>query len=319
MKTIVNLLVAVALSLAAAGATQADEPVLLRYRMSKDDKLLYRTTTELKQTQTINGNDMVTEMTNKNITQHVLEKVDEKGNFVVKTENKRLYAKFANDQAGDYVYDSTNDERDTSSAIGGSLTPLYDRLNGAMLSFTHSPRGKVLAVKGYKELLADLLKENPLAAQFAGGGSDEAAKVQQSDALIALPEKPVKPGDKWEQPFEYNLEKLGKFVGKKTYSYEGPGKVGDRETIKIAVTTELTAEIDLDSGGAKVTGTISISQSSGTAHFDPQKGQLVSLKVAVTMSGTLNVAAGGNNFTIPMEQKQTTLLELLDKLPEKDK
>jgi hypothetical protein len=313
MKAIVNLLSVIAFFLAAAGSVQADEPILLRYKMSKGVKTQYRTTTQVKQKQTIMGNDMVTEMNGRSIDERGLVNVDEKGNFVVRTENKRFYSKFVNGQSGEYVYDSTNDERDTSSVLGGALTPLYDRLNGAVVSFTFSPRGEVTAVKGYKSLLADILKDKPLAAQFfSEGESDEAFKIQQNNSIVTLPKKPVKVGDTWVEPYVLNLKKLGKFTGKKTFTYEGPGKVGDRETIKISITTELTADLDIDTDGAKVAGTISVLESSGTAHFDPHKGQLVSLNSAMTLTGTLNVAVGGQNITIPMEQKLSATVELLD-------
>ena len=47
---------------------------------------------------------------------------------------------------------------------------LYDRLGTGQFTFTVTLCGKLQKVEGYKELLADLLKDNVLAAQFGGGG-----------------------------------------------------------------------------------------------------------------------------------------------------
>src|SRR3990170_4414408 len=103
-------------------------------------------------------------------------------------------------------------------------------MSGSAVELVVTPLGEVKEVKGFAELFADLLKDNPIAVQFVGGGSNEAAK----------------PGDFWEVPFEIDLPKLGKFKGKRVYRYEGPDKVGDRTTAKIDVATELAGDLDID-------------------------------------------------------------------------
>lgn len=109
----------------------------------------------------------------------------------MRTENKLLKVEMKNDRIGGYTYDSASSDRDTGSQVGQAITPLYDRLNGAVLTFSLTPQGKLTGAKGFQELLGDLVKDNPLVAQFVGGGSDEAARQQQTvthELLDKLPE-----------------------------------------------------------------------------------------------------------------------------------
>jgi len=167
-----------------------------------------------------------------------------------------------------------------------------------------------------KELLGDVLKDNPLATQFAAGGSEEAMQIGLAEYIPPLSKEALRPGSRWEVPYQLNLDKFGKATGKRTYTYDGEGTVGKHKTAKISFTTELSFELDLDQGGAKVTGTLSVTQSKGTLHFDPKAGRVVSLANEFTLGGAINVAAGGQNIPVAMEQVQQIRMELLDRLPE---
>jgi hypothetical protein len=152
------------------------------------------------------------------------------------------------------------------------LTPLYERLGAATITLTLTEQGKVSKVAGLKELLADALKDNPIAQQLAGGGSEEAIQLRLAEYFPALPDKAVTPGQRWEAPFQFSLDKVGKATGKRIYSYDGEGTIGKRKTAKISVTTELSYELDYDMGGTKLTGKLAITESKGTIHFDPKRG-----------------------------------------------
>jgi hypothetical protein len=199
--------------------------------------------------------------------------------------------------------------------LGGSLTPLFERLSGAVIDVTITPSGKVVEVKGYKELIGDLLQGNDIAKQFAGGGSDEAAKAAIGETFPTLSTKAVSPGDKWEEPFTLQLPQVGKVTGKKIYWYQGSGEVGKLKTAKISVATEMSVETNIMIDGAKVTGTISVSSSKGTIHFDPQKGCLVALDSEQTVSGNLNVSVNNMDIPVTLEQVERTTVDLIDELP----
>lgn len=294
----------------------ADEAVTLLYKMTNDDKLIYRTVSKVSQTQTVNNMEITSEFTNTDVAVRTLEKIDEQENFVIRTENKLLKVEMKNNLFGNYTYDSTSSDRDTGSQIGQAITPMYDRLNGAVLTFRHTPQGKVTEAKGLTELLGDVLKENPVAAQFAGGASDEAATQQISETFIRLNADPVKPGDTWESDYSLNLPRLGQIDGKRKYTFEGFDEVAGRKTAKISVSHEFSVDVDLDLNGVKGTGTFSTDSSSGTIQFDPDKGQILLLKSEYTLSGDVTVNANNQTITVGTSQKQTVTHELLDELPE---
>jgi hypothetical protein len=164
--------------------------------------------------------------------------------------------------------------------------------------------------------MADVLKDNPLAAQFAGGGSDDAYKMGLSEQFVTFGDKPVKVGDTWERKFEFDLPQLGKAVGKTTYTYEGNETVKGRKLMKMTLSKELSFDADIKIGEATVSGNFSSEKSSGTAYFDVEKGQLVSLSSKFVLKGQLQVNVNGQNIQIDMDQTQSYKTELLEKLPE---
>src|SRR5207249_1356788 len=85
-----------------------------------------------------------------------VEDVDDKGRATFKTKNERR--KFKSDFAdlGKYEFDSTSTERDTSSQLGGAVTPLLERLTGSNYDVKVSSRGEVVEVKGLAESVADI-------------------------------------------------------------------------------------------------------------------------------------------------------------------
>lgn len=301
--------------MAQAPQIQADEAILLKYKVAKGDKAIYKMGFDTKQAQSIMGMKLDNTIKQETIVSRVVDSVNADGNATlkIKTERRKMNAEFA--AMGKYEFDSKSTERDTTSAVGAALTPLFERLTGSEYELVFTPRGRVTEVKGFAEMVGDLVKDNPLAQQF-GAVDNKTAVHNEQRGFIVLSEKPVKPGDQWEIPFDVEMTKLGKIKGTVTYTYEGPDKVGDRKTARIGVASNLSLELDIDQGGAKVTGTLSTTTSSGTVQFDPEAGRVVSSKQSSGLSGQLSVAVGGMNIPIDNQQENSETVELLDKLPE---
>ena len=293
---------------------QAGGGVTLQYK-PKAGELIYRTTTKMNQTQNVLNKELKNEMNNSSVGIWNVGEPDKDGNIEIRSETKVFEAKMKIEPIGEYTFDSRKNDNERGSALGGALTPLYERMSNANISFTINPLGKVVKLEGYKELLGDLLKDNPIAAQFAGGGSDEVFKMSMNEFIIQFSGKPINPGDRWEMPYEINLDKLGKAIGKKTYIYEGEENVGPHKTAKISIGSEMNFDLDLDMGGAKVTGKMSITEAKGTMNFDVKRGCILRFNNEYKMAGNLNVNAGGKDIPIATEQTQQLTIELLDKLP----
>ena len=320
MKLQLQVFCAAAAVLICAVQASADDAVQFRYKMSKDDSLVFRATSVLKQTQklTVNGVDMTVETAMKTIDVSVrtLGGKDDKGSFKLQSENLSMKIKAKIAQLGEYTFDSKFSDNEKSSTLGMSMTPIYESLSGAIANVTISPLGEVIEVKGLEELLKDALKDNPLGQQFAAGATKDGAKMAYGEFYIQFSEKALKPGDTWEIPFEVKLPKIGTIKGKKIFKYEGPDKVGETKTAKFSAQNELQIDINIDMGQAKVTGSLAVSKSSGTIQFDSERGQVLSSKSTMTMTGDLTVDAGGMTIPVSQTQTQTTIIELLDKLPE---
>jgi hypothetical protein len=300
-------------------SVQADEPVLLKYKVAKGDTLHYKSTQSMKQAQSLMVNGMRIKQDN-NLSQEVFqtrvaEEVgsDGKVTFRLKADRRKATAEFG--AYGKVEFDSRSTERDTSSAIGSALTPLLERLTGSDYEVFVDPRGKVTEVKGYAELIADIVKANPLAGQF-GGSDNSSAVMNEQEGFVVLSEKPVSVGDEWEVPFEMDVSKLGKIKAKTIYKYEGPDQVGNRQTARIALSGELSLELNIDLGVSKVSGTLTASNLKGTAQFDPAAGRVVSIKRDATLSGMLTVDVGGMTIPVDNQQEQSATYELLERLPE---
>lgn len=311
-------LMLVALIVCACGLGQsvrADEPVQLRYKPAKGDKQLFHVKQEMTQKQTIMDIKLENTMTMEAWITRTVEDIDDKGRAVLKTKGERRKVKASLGAAGKFEFDSKSTERDTGSELGAALTPLFERLTGSEYQVFLTPRGEVAEVKGYAELIADVVKDNPLAAQF-GGGSNAAAQISEQDFFVILKDEAVKPGDKWDSPYDVELPGIGKVKGKIIHTYDGPDKVGGQATAKISENNESSLDLKLEMGGTKVSGTLSTNGSSGTIQFDPKTGRLVSSKKSFTLSGQLSVDVNGMIIPVQNEQTHTVALEVVDKLPD---
>ena len=149
--------------------------------------------------------------------------------------------------------------------------------------------------------MAAVLKDNPLATQFTGGGTDKAIQMEYTEFFPVFSKKAVKPGDTWVVPFEISLAKLGTAKGQRFYKFVGMEKVKGRSVAKITYTYDLTFKLDLAMGGAKVTGELSMEKSSGTILFDRKTGRVVSDNEKLHVIGTMTLDINGMEFPAKLD------------------
>jgi hypothetical protein len=315
MKKLAVLFAVPILFLGAAVTGQAQDAIQFRYDWKENAKHIYQRGQTITQSQTVMDKKINTKITSTDVSVLTVEAKDAKGNLEIRTENKHLKVDMDIDIVGKYSFDSSKNDNEKGSTLGAALTPVYERLSGAALTLTVTPRGEVVDLKGYKELIADVLKGNPLGEQFAGGGSDKAAKLNLAEFFPQFPENAVKPGEIWETKFDMELPKLGKVQGKRIYTLDSLTRKNGRKLAKILVSTELSFDLDINMEGAKVTGNMSISKSGGTILYDVEENLIVSLNNQITLGGLLNVQAGGMNIQVGSEQNQSIDMKLLNEVP----
>jgi hypothetical protein len=314
MKTICRGVIVVLLGLVASSA-RSDDGVVLKYKMAKGDKLIFRAKSDMKQNQTILGMQHENEMQSETIQSFTVEGIDDKGNYLISIKGERIKAKAKFAQLGEFSFDSQSSERDKSSTLGASLTPLFERLSGSTYQAVVTPDGEVIEVKGYADLIRDLVEDNPLTAQFSGGGTDDAAKDNLRGVFPKLPKSAAKVGDTWEASHQVAMGKVGVTNGKSVFRYVGPDKVADKTTAKLDVTDEAAFTLDIDMDGVKVTGTLNTTNANGTIQFNPEAGRVQSSQSTVTISGMLNVNANGMDIPVQSEHTVSNSLEYLEKIP----
>src|SRR5262249_19610170 len=154
---------------------------------TKGDRAVYRTKSGVKQSTMVANTKIETIMDSESVTTRTVESVDENGNALVTLKTEWLKAKTKIGPLGEFEFDSRSaEEPDKSSELGRNLLSLYEKLASARYQAVVSPRGQIKEVKGYAELMADVIKNNPLAAQFSGGGSDDAAKLGLQQMFMIL-------------------------------------------------------------------------------------------------------------------------------------
>lgn len=298
-----------------ASTALAQKPIPLKYKFSSTHSLTYRVVDSMQQTKEVKGKQDQYASRITEVIQYRLNRVDKNRDFELDRENKTLQANIQIAELGDYKFDSRSDENERGSTLGSALTPVFETLSRSTYKVAVNPRGKVTGVSGFKNLLAPVIRDKPLAGRLAYGGTDAGAAAEIAPQFVEFSDKPVKPGDTWLIPMQMTVENVGTFEGKKTYKLVGMETYKKRTVARITYTTELTIDIKLSRGGAKLTGKIQVDSSKGTALFDPAKGQLVQLNEELVLKGRFAATTKDSTIEATTQQTQTTSVELLDKLP----
>jgi len=149
-------------------------------------------------------------------------------------------------------------------------------------------------VKGFYELIGDLIKDDAVGKQTLAAGAGKAgAHFIEQNAFVVFSDKPVSPGDQWESPIDIDLPGVGKLKGKVVYTYEADDKVGDRKTVRIGVAPEVSIEFKVEADVVKIIGTLSTGVVTGTVQFDPAAGRVLNSKRSISVSGRVNVDVDG--------------------------
>ena len=136
----------------------------------------------------------------------------------------------------------------------------------------------------------DGLKGSPAAA-FGGEMFSEAGLKQIAEQSgISLPDKPIKPGDKWTVPTEIKSP-IGKMKMQREHTYLGPGDKSGTEKIELRVKIDLEADPN-----SKLPLMVKLKSGSGSGDilFDNQLGRIARSRVKTTME--MEIGAGAQTF-----------------------
>jgi hypothetical protein len=237
--------------------------------------------------------------------------VDGKGNLIIQNQTKAMACC---SKAGETVFDS-RDESKSKNTLPTTDIAFDRRLMGTKLTLTATPTGKITAVKGYKEMMAALVKNKFLTPELFDANTDDGTR-QFLEFIPQLPKQPVKPGDTWEVPFEFKIPKgaLKESItsGKKIYTYLGESKVGKRKTVKIKVLSEQSTDLEYEMDGLKSVSKSSITSSKGEIEFDPKEGCLVLFRNEYTVTNKGTVTFNGVTSPTVSTMRSTFAMRLVE-------
>jgi hypothetical protein len=315
MRTFVASFV-IPLAILASSIAHAQDATALRYKAETGTKQYYSVTTSVKLEQKVNGQAVSTTIESTQILEREVMEPDSKGNMVLRDHTLHMTVKMNIGPLGEYVYDSKSTDNETGSTLGDALTPLYDAISGAYIDVVVSPQGEIVSVKGLRDAIQGAIRDNAIAAQFSAGmNSEEGEKLTYSEYFVRFPEKALTPGESWGIPYDMQLGKLGKLSGKARHTYEGVESHEGKQLHKVTSTLDISADIELKTGGIEVSGKVETDSSSGTAWFDAQSGRLISKTHESSTTGDLIRVAGGMTILIKQDQTQKVVVKLLDGPP----
>src|SRR5262249_21267737 len=178
---------------------------------------------------------------------------------------------------------------------------LYRVESGVAYTVVLDGRSKVKAIEGADALRAQVDQIDPRAADLLRSRLAADAlrqEFEQTHALGALPDGPVKPGASWERTEALDRGAGLELVLRKKYEYAGTEKKGDKGLDKItAKVLEAKYLQDADSSApVKLTKSeVKVSASEGTILFDREAGRLVEARQRVELSGNLTFSAQGQD------------------------
>jgi formylglycine-generating enzyme required for sulfatase activity len=196
------------------------------------------------------------------------------------------------------------------------------RLQSERLRATLDAAMNVVRVEGPEAVArANAVVKSPALLALAQRLMDDEVRTMITDAFVALPNRPTRPGDHWQQTTRLAQPCVGLFVLTRTFIDQGDELVEGRTLRKIGVTAALDLRpADWDESELPVKGRryrLTAQEYAGTLYFDVAAGRLVKLErrhhVALDFTGAAE--QGGGSQTTLLTVRVHDHNPLLVKLP----
>ncbi len=199
------------------------------------------------------------------------------------------------------------------SPMGNPLTAIVNKEFRLVTDETD----KVIDFENFDELAKTAGADNPMAAGFLS--KDAISQTLRQGGLLALPSKPVKPGDNWPFSVEMPLPQLGKVIVKGTYTFQKTSERNGVQCMEIAFAGTLNmdaAAAGADSPMAKLGMKIEKASMTGTIWFDNALGAARGSELSQDMSMLMNnPTKPGETMKLPVKQLIVTTLSKVEALP----
>ena len=229
----------------------------------------------------------------------------------------------------------TYDTADEAPPAGDNPLSLLNKLIDQELTFKASPQGRVLEVRGFDELFAEMkvgLSDDAASKNLVGlveaGFDENALKTMCQQALVIYSEEKVGPGDVWTTDLELSNPALGAIDAKATYDVRSVATHRDRKCVELGMSMTMSfgddspllqqmrdtfAQQGMD---AKLDWELGEVKSSGTIWVDRKTGLTVDSELGQAMQATFKLVMGAGpeavTFDMQMDLGQKIRVELID-------
>jgi hypothetical protein len=278
--------------LALAAAPAAAEEVTLEWKWKKGDSFRYRMTQDQKQALVGPENQQASQQ-QVFVWRQDVEEVSPEGVATVLTtyESVKLEMDLG---TGKTTYDSTKPEDKEKAAQNPMIKPVA-ALVGERFTFKIDRAGNVLEVTGIdrimEKVLAGTTRKSP-----KGFLSDEAMKTMLEQSFHALPEKPVKPGDRWERSLVQKIPVLGAVQYDTHYALAALESMGGEEAAKIGIEMKIVHKpAEKPDPDNPFSAMFDIKMADGTGRgelsFGREKGRILKQVLETTLEMTIDMKA----------------------------
>jgi hypothetical protein len=244
---------------------------------------------------------------------------DAEGNRIAKLTYERIVQNM-DMMGGQMKMSFDSDKPDNNSPLAMAMAPLTK----ATFTMTIDKDNKVAKVEGFKELLADMQKNNPQAAnmlkQMEDSFSGDQLKQMVAQGTQGLPEKPVAVEDNWQQKTEMPMPQIGEIELNVDYVLEDVIEKSGRKLAEISFKGDgELKEADQENQEPMQFSKMKIDQE-GRIFFDIEKGRAVRSELNQKM--TMAAKAVGNNQGPAMNMTQdmrSVILHSESRMPEAEK
>ncbi len=218
----------------------------------------------------------------------------------------------------------TYDKADMTIKMGGQEIPggaeALKKFVGKSIITVFDADGKIADVKNIEKLIG----EDPMLSRMMNKDSMKQMMAQAS--LMAVPEKPVNPGDSWSFNIDYPMPMM-KMSMKGKYTYEKDEEVNGAPCARLVLDGQLSMEAAESS--EKVEGEdpqaaqqremlksmgfkVDKSTISGVMHYDFALGNLTKSEMDMSLTMSMKDPATQQAMTMPMKTKVTHTLKARD-------
>ncbi|HEV3339976.1 MAG TPA: hypothetical protein VG125_06455 [Pirellulales bacterium] len=239
---------------------------------------------ELKLTSQVDGVPLKSEMklASRTIGEHRYGKRDANGNLLIEIRMELFQAEVSQPGGLNLKFDSARPaETKTSPGLESTLDN-YRKAARTVVTYKVRPDGKIVSVQ---------------VADFDIQAKHEEVRETMQQLFDMLPDKPVRPGDKWQRREEHELGEGHMLLFKRTYQYAGPvdemaEAPGGRKLHKITATDSSVEYAMRPSGGIVVVKSdLQVESSKHTCLFDFAAGRVVDESHQVEVTGDVTLSA----------------------------